>query len=54
MSAQVVSWGEVLKAKRIADRTALAAVVAVVTTGVLPAFLTGALSVQMRRDLHFG
>jgi MFS family permease len=43
-----------LKAKRIADRTALAAVVAVVTTGVLPAFLTGALSVQMRRDLHFG
>jgi MFS family permease len=43
-----------LKAKRISDRTALAAVVAVVTTGVLPAFLTGALSVQMRRDLHFG
>jgi predicted MFS family arabinose efflux permease len=33
---------------------ALAAVVVVVTTGVLPAFLTGALSVQMRRDLHFG
>lgn len=33
---------------------ALAAVVVVVTTGVLPAFLTGALNVQMRRDLGFG
>lgn len=32
----------------------MAAVVVVVTTGVLPAFLTGALSVQMRRDLDFG
>jgi MFS family permease len=36
------------------ERTALAAVVAVVTSGVLPAFLTGALSVQIRRDLDFG
>jgi MFS family permease len=36
------------------ERTALAAVVAVVTAGVLPAFLTGALSVQIRRDLGFG
>ena len=33
---------------------ALAAVVVVVTTGVLPAFLTGALNVQMRRELDFG
>jgi len=33
---------------------ALAAVVAVVTAGVLPAFLTGALSVQIRRELGFG
>lgn len=36
------------------ERRALAAVVAVVTAGVLPAFLTGALSVQIRRDLGFG
>jgi MFS family permease len=36
------------------ERTALAAVAAVVTAGVLPAFLTGALSVQIRRDLDFG
>lgn len=32
----------------------LAAVMTVVTAGVLPAFLTGALSVQVRQSLHFG
>ena len=48
-------------AKRMPQRTSadrvvrpLAAVVAVVTTGVLPVFLTGAMGVQVRRDLGFG
>jgi MFS family permease len=41
-------------ANRIPERRSLLAVIAVVTTGVLPAFMTGALSVQVRRDLHFG
>jgi MFS family permease len=41
-------------AKRMPERRSLLAVIAVVTTGVLPAFMTGALSVQVRRDLHFG
>lgn len=48
-------------AKRMTHRTPgggsvrpLAAVIAVVTTGVLPVFLTGAMGVQVRRDLGFG
>ena len=48
-------------AKRMPQRTSgprvirpLAAVIAVVTTGVLPVFLTGAMGVQVRRDLDFG
>lgn len=35
-------------------RAAVVSVIAVTTSGVLPVFLTGALSVQMRGDLHFG
>jgi MFS family permease len=54
MSSHRVCCGEVLMAKRMPERRSLLAVIAVVTTGVLPAFMTGALSVQVRRDLHFG
>jgi MFS family permease len=50
----VKAFIEPLPAPRDAPPGVLAAAAAVVTVGVLPVFLTGALAVQMREELRFG